>query len=692
MLKNYLRILIIEDEEDAALLLLRSLRPNYPNIIHRVVSTRSELDDALNTASWDLITCDFNMPILDPKIALETVRALGEETPFFLISGEVPDHAAIELMKAGAHDYVNKNRLAFLPSSVARELKEADIRRQKKASESELRISEKRFRDFVQAASDWYWETDIDHRFVEFTGQPIFSAEDLDNSAIGKRRIDIRVDNDNEDEEIWVKHLRDLDAQRPFKDFEYQLQDKGESRWVSINGAPMVNTDNQFCGYWGTGVDITQRKQAEESLSYQASHDALTSLINRHEFERRANRLISTTQKNGGEHALCFMDLDQFKVVNDTCGHTAGDELLRQIGHVLQKVIRHRDTLARLGGDEFGILMEHCPIDQAKRVVTELQQSIQGFQFSWEGQPFRIGVSMGLVAITDSTPNLVELMKQVDSACYMAKDLGRNRIHVYSQDDSEIIQRQGEMQWVARINQALDEDRFCLYAQPIISLDSDNHRHYEILVRMLDAQGGIIPPGAFLPAAERYSLIEKLDAWVVSHACEFLAQHPAFTDQIDFVTINLSGQSLTNELFLKSIFLIFKETGISPKKVCFEVTETAAVSNMNSAIKFIKSLKEIGCQFALDDFGSGISSFGYLKNLPVDYLKIDGMFVKDMVEDPIDFAMVKSINEIGQLMGMKTIAEFVENDEIKMKLKTIGVNYGQGYGPGRPEPLQNLII
>jgi diguanylate cyclase (GGDEF)-like protein len=439
-------------------------------------------------------------------------------------------------------------------------------------------------------------------------------------------------------------------------------------------------------------ADITERKSLYEQLSYQASHDALTGLISRYEFEKRIIRVLSNYLEEHVEHAMCFLDLDQFKVINDTCGHAAGDELLGQIGRLLRGTVRKRDTLARLGGDEFGVLMAHCTLEQARRTANNILEAIMNHQFNWGNKTFRIGVSIGLVAITKTSGNFTDLLRQADAACYLAKDLGRNRIHIYHPDDTELAVRHGEIQWVGRISRALDEDRFCLYAQPIVSLDSDHRKHYELLVRMLDEDGGIIPPGSFLPAAERYNLIEKLDVWVVCHACVFLAKQPAFIDQIEFVSINLSGQSLTSVKFLESIINIFKETGVPPGKVCFEITETAAVSNMDLAIKFINTLKEIGCQFALDDFGSGISSFGYLKNLPVDFLKIDGMFVKDIVEDKIDYAMVKSINEIGQLMGMKTIAEFVENEAIKTKLKSIGVNYGQGYGLGRPKPIEDLIF
>lgn len=449
--------------------------------------------------------------------------------------------------------------------------------------------------------------------------------------------------------------------------------------------------NNQDAVFSAIIMDITDRKEAQEELTFQASHDALTKLANRYEFERRAGRLLSTVHQDEDEHALCYLDLDQFKVVNDTCGHIAGDELLRQISAVLKDTVRKRDTLARLGGDEFGVLMEHCSLDHAHRVSTSFLKAIQGYQFLWEGHTFKIGVSIGLVSITESTTNITELLMKADAACYMAKEKGRNRIHIYQSDDSDTVQRHGEMQWVARLHRAIDEDRFCLYAQTIMPLEDSHERHYELLVRMLDEQGKLIPPGAFLPAAERYDLISKIDRWVVNESFSQLMSNPEFCKQVKFISINISGQSLTEMDFLDFIIIKLNETGIDGSKICFEITETAAISNLTMAIKFISTLKVLGCQFALDDFGSGLSSFGYLKNLPVDYLKIDGMFVKDIVNDKIDHAMVKSINEIGQVMGMETIAEFVENDEIKGMLREIGVNYAQGYGIDKPQSFDELL-
>jgi diguanylate cyclase (GGDEF)-like protein len=433
------------------------------------------------------------------------------------------------------------------------------------------------------------------------------------------------------------------------------------------------------------------RKQTEDKLTFHASHDALTGLVNRREFERRVQRIFDTVRNVDDEYAICFLDLDQFKVVNDTCGHVAGDELLRQLTTVLENVIRKRDTISRLGGDEFGVLMEHCSLKDANRVATSILKAIQNYQFIWEGHTFKIGVSIGLVQITHSTSNFNQLLKDADAACYMAKELGRNRIHVYQADDENLAKRSGEMQWVSNINAALEGDLFCLYAQAIVPLSNSTDRHYELLVRMIDVNGGLFPPGAFLPAAERYNLMTKIDHWVINNAFTLLSNNTEFLNEVSFCSINLSGQTLSSPEILNFIIAQLQDSKIDGNKICFEITETAAISHLSIAMKFISTLKSMGCRFALDDFGSGLSSFAYLKNLPVDYLKIDGIFVKDIVDDPIDHAMVKSINEIGQVMGMETIAEFVENDVIKGMLKEIGVNYAQGYGIGKPQPFDEIL-
>ncbi len=484
-----------------------------------------------------------------------------------------------------------------------------------------------------------------------------------------------------------------LDSGREWRGEVCNKKKNGESYWASIIVTPKFDAKGNHTYYLCTIEDITEAHKLTERLSYEASHDSLTGLVNRHEFEARVQNLLSSDRKRKRNHALCFMDIDQFKVVNDTCGHVAGDEMLRQISQFLTQHVRTHDTLARLGGDEFGILMEHCSLENAKKVAEKLQEQIKSFQFKWEDRIFKVGVSIGLVAITEDNANSSELFRYADAACYMAKDLGRNRIHIYNSEDRDLAQRHGEMEWVTRIYRALEENQLKLYAQTINPLTnkSDKLLHYEFLIRMQDDSGNIIQPGNFLPAAEKYNLISMLDRWVVNTSFRLLIKHPAFLSTIGLCSINLSGQSLTEEGFLDFIIDKFKKTGLPHEKICFEVTETAAIANLAIASNFIATLRGIGCSFSLDDFGSGLSSFGYLKNLHVDYLKIDGMFVKDIVNDPIDRAMVKSINEIGQVMGMETIAEFVENDEITNILEEIGVDYVQGYAFGRPVPLIDIL-
>jgi diguanylate cyclase (GGDEF)-like protein/PAS domain S-box-containing protein len=522
----------------------------------------------------------------------------------------------------------------------------------------------------------------INPKFTEITG---YTKKDIENHPSGLLKSGQTPSKVIED--LW----QTISSGGDWKGELYNRKKDGSYYWARSSITSIKDLNGIITHYVAIQEDVTHEYELSEQLNYQASHDALTDLINRREFERRAERLLTTTKKDKSEHALCYLDLDQFKVVNDTCGHSAGDKMLRQLSLVLKETVRSHDTLARLGGDEFGVLIEHCTLDDAQKVAATLQLAIQNYQFLWEEHNFKVGASIGLVPITETTSNLGNLLQNADAACYMAKDLGRNRIHVYHDEDSEIAQRHGEMQWVTRITQALEEDRFCLYAQTIAPLSSSRKEHYELLVRMVDEQGKIVPPGAFLPAAERYDLISKLDYWVVDHAFTLLGNNPVFLDKIDFISINLSGPSLTNPEILSFITRRLKESGLPSEKICFEVTETAAITNLNKATEFIKMLKEFGCRFALDDFGSGLSSFGYLKNLPVDFLKIDGMFVKNIVDDPIDHAMVKSINEIGHVMGMETIAEFVENDEIKGMLREIGVDFAQGYGIAKPTPFDGLL-
>lgn len=457
--------------------------------------------------------------------------------------------------------------------------------------------------------------------------------------------------------------------------------------------SPIHDKKNNIMGMVLVLRDVSQSHKLARQLSHQAKHDALTGLINRREFEQRLKRAIITARSEKTKHILLYMDLDQFKVVNDTCGHVAGDELLRQVASMFRRTMRQRDTLARLGGDEFAVLLERCKEQQALRIANVLHQCIQDLRFTWQSKIFTIGISIGMVTITEQDENINKVLSIADTACYAAKDAGRNRIYVHKQEKVAIDKKYGEMQWVSKITQAFEDDRFFLYYQPIVPTHNTTNttRHYEILIRMNDEEGNLVFPGAFLPAAERYNIMPTLDRWVIRTMFRWLQQHPKHLSQLDLCSINLSGNTLGDNYFLDFMFDQFEIYDIPPHKICFEITETAAITNIEKATAFIDALKAKNSKFALDDFGCGMSSFAYLKHLPVDFLKIDGMFVKDILDDPIDYAMVKSINEIGHVMGLSTIAEFVENEGIINKLKELGVNYLQGYGIAKPKPLSELL-
>lgn len=475
-----------------------------------------------------------------------------------------------------------------------------------------------------------------------------------------------------------------------FEEHSHLRRNDGQVFAIEITIAPLPDYDKQVTGSVLTFRNVTTLRDMARQMSYQATHDALTGLINRREFENRLRQALMSTQGGRNSHVLCYMDLDQFKVVNDTCGHVAGDELLKQLASLTYQKIRKDDTLGRLGGDEFGILLLDCPLDKGRETVESILDMIREFRFLWQDKSFEVGASVGLVPITDESGSIEELLSAADSACYVAKDFGRNRVHVYQPDDEALATRHGEMQWFQRIRNALDHDDFELYYQKIVSLKDEQLHGIEILIRLKTDQRGVIDPEIFLPAAERYGLMPMIDHWVIENAFSSLSELRNKNSELSRlpIAINLSGQTLCEDGLVDFIKDCFERYEVNPQQICFELTETAAVANLSQAIKVLGEMKSMGCNLALDDFGSGLSSFKYLRNLPMDFLKIDGSFVRDMVSDPMDRAMVESINEIGHLMGLQTIAEFVENDEILQKLREMGVDYAQGFSVHVPEALQ----
>ena len=438
----------------------------------------------------------------------------------------------------------------------------------------------------------------------------------------------------------------------------------------------------------------------KELASYQASHDALTGLINRREFERRVNVAIDCSREDGSHHVLLYVDLDQFKIVNDTSGHIAGDMLLKQLSELLKEKTREHDTLSRLGGDEFGLLFEYCNRIDGFDIAKGLLDVVKDFRFSWNDKLFNVGASIGLVEFNAESGSYFDILSAADSACYSAKDTGRNRIKVYKSEDAELTIRKGEMLWTTRLITALETNKLVLYCQPIVALDGSKNvtsrlaEHYEVLLRIKGEDGEIIYPDAFISAAERYNLIGSIDRWVIENVFKFVHKYQLQQKDLDCVdiqlSVNLSGVSLDRDMlvFIENLFLKYK-----PKygSIGLEITETAAIQNLSQAVIFMKELRKFGCQFYLDDFGSGLSSFNYLKSLPVDFVKIDGTFVRDIEKDPVDLAMVKSINEIGHVMGKKTIAEFVSSEKIANMLMSIGVDYAQGYHVSKPFAIDELM-
>ena len=463
----------------------------------------------------------------------------------------------------------------------------------------------------------------------------------------------------------------------------------GQEYAIADCAAPIRDQQGVLIGTVLVFRDITKTQELTHKLSWQATHDALTGIYNRVEFERRLKDAIASAKQDNLQHALLYLDLDQFKIVNDTCGHAAGDELLRHLTALLQEEVRGVDVFARLGGDEFGVLLENCPLDQALRIAEEFRETIQDFRLSWNSKSFSIGVSIGVVSITVDSGDGVNVLSAADAACYAAKEKGRNCVLVYQADKGEVAKHVGAMQWVQRINDAFEENRFLLFSQNIKSLSNngENTNFQEVLIRMLDETGNILLPGVFLPAAERYNLMPTIDRWVVRTLFSHMAEQTEKDNEHVTNFVNISGPTFSDPQFMEFVIDQFAQTDLSPKRICFEITESAAILNLNQAKRFISVLRNMGCKFALDDFGTGISSFAYLKSLPVDYLKIAGDFILNLKNNTSDIAFVEAINHIGHVMNLNTIGEWAENEEAVEMLRKMGVDFVQGFGVSIPVPL-----
>ncbi len=580
----------------------------------------------------------------------------------------------------------------LLKSTNTKLLKEIDER---SLAEQALRTSEARFRLLLESAGEGIYGLDTEGRctFVndaalemlgyareELLGQPthqrIHHSHD-DGSAYG------------EDECRIYDAFRSGLARRGMIE---PLWRKDGSMMIAEYSSYPLREGDEIRGAVLVFRDVTESHALASQLAWQASHDALTGLVNRREFERRLTHVLEGRERNGSDHALCYLDLDRFKVVNDTCGHAAGDELLRQVSALLQGRMRERDTLARLGGDEFGILLEHCPVDQALRLALELRDAVHELRFTWQGKIFTIGASIGVAPLDASIERPAAAMSAADAACYAAKEQGRNRVHLYQSDDTQLIEHRSQTLWVARLSEAIDEDHFRLYCQAIVSLNAgpSARPYYEVLLRLQEADGRLVEPSAFLPAAERYNLMPAIDRWVLREVVHGCAAALRARGQRPLLSVNLSGRSLVDEHLPDYLHDLLDSHGVPGDMLCIEITEATAVANPGLTSRRMAQFRQLGCRIALDDFGSGISSFAYLKTLPVDFLKIDGGFIRSLADDPVNRVVVEAINRAAHVLRIQTVAECSETAAVVTILKELGIDHAQGYVLAPPQPIEEL--
>lgn len=547
-----------------------------------------------------------------------------------------------------------------------------------------LQENEQRYKDLARAGANVFWELDEQLRYSYISGD-LRDLCGLKPSEMKGSYPPVLHQNNPDLDIDWEQFERITKARKPFKNFTFSLHDRKEGiRIFKINGRPLYDRYHNFLGYRGVKQEITAEQNLYQKIAYQATYDDLTGLLNRREFSEKLKYSVQKAHKYHTESVLCYLDLDRFKIVNDTAGHLVGDRLLSELAQLLQNQVRKEDTLGRLGGDEFGLLLEGCSIHEAEQVCGQLIGSIEQYRLNWETVEFDVGVSIGMVGISSNSTDATELLSRADLACYQAKNLGRGRVYIAENNDLELDLQQAQMGHIANVSQAIKENRFYLVKQSIEPMvdDGKQRRHYELLLRLKDRSGKLITPEEFIPVAERYGVITIVDRWVLKAALDSYDRY--FADQQALISINLSGASINDERFTNFAIDTIEKSSVPGNCLCFEITETAAISQISYAQKFISKMKNLGVKFALDDFGSGLCSFTYLKNLPVDYLKIDGSLVKAIVNEEYDRAIVSSINEVAHLMGIKTIAEFVETDRILEHIGKTSIDYVQGYVIGKP--------
>lgn len=553
---------------------------------------------------------------------------------------------------------------------------------ERKAAVLKLMEAEARYRDLVETAHDLVWSMDTHGRWTYLNNAASRIYGYSLNEMLGKAFTEYQAEDSYERD--MTAFAKVLEGEELLQYETLHMDKEGNPKHISFNAKPLYDESGNVVRITGTARDITEQKIFERELTYQAQHDSLTGLYNRNYFQQELQRLISRVARSGAECALLYLDLDQFKYVNDTLGHAAGDRLLMECTNLLKGHIREGDLLARFGGDEFTILLYNVSGDGAERVAENIRQLFESYRYLDSGKTFNVTCSIGITQVNGETDSVDDALSQADLSCNIAKTQGRNCVHMYKPSDYEKSGMAEDIGWATRVRDAIDKDRFHLVYQPIMAVASGEVMDYEVLLRMKTDSGDHIMPGGFMPAAERFGLVNHVDRWTVRTAIKRLAQLHADGVMVHF-SINLSGHAFGDNQLLPMINSLLLDTRIEPSALTFEITETAAIADMQSAMRFISQLKDIGCQFALDDFGSGFCSFTYLKHLPVDKLKIDGAFVQSLPHTNVDQAMVQSMNQIAHALGKQTIAEFVENQATLDLLKQIGVDYAQGNFLGKPD-------
>jgi len=568
-----------------------------------------------------------------------------------------------------------------------------DVTERRRAEEG-LRWSEQRFRDFADTAADWFWELDADlrlsylsERYQKITGS---TAQNL----LGLRHTEW-LEAICPDSEVREAHIAQLESDKPFHNLELEIMGaNGQVRMQTISGKPVFDQNGTFQGYRGTGRDVTGSHAMSRQLAHQASHDPLTGLVNRREFESRLGRVLEAARNGNGEHALCYLDLDKFKIVNDTCGHTAGDHLLQQISALLRTKMRQRDTLARLGGDEFGVIIEHCSLEQAERLTETLRKEISSFRFAWQGASFHIGVSIGLMPISRSEKSVADILSAADNACYLAKEHGRNRVHICSSDDLELARRRQEAHWLTRINKALEEDLFSLVLHPVLDLRTEScfqegaeEQSFELQLRMQDDQGVEVPASVFLPAAERYHIAPELDHWAFQHAMRWLSEDPERIERLKYCCIDLAAASLRDDTFVDNAVVILNESGVPSDRVCFGLPETVFLDGNSASSRFIDCMRELGAHFAVNGFGTGQSTVRSIAQLPVDSIKLHADIANDVLDNPVASILARNLVEIARATGKQSVAPSVKSEAVLEALRNIGVEFAGGPAIGKSKAI-----